>query len=148
MLKMVEIIEKNGTQFQGKGKYGDFEYMIKSGDYEDCLFIFNDDEYRNKWKRATKGNSIIRKYNKYANPEKPRAVGVVTGTRNKGYDEMNYINKAKIDVCFEEVKEILKTHKYKKVYYSAKSPNGSLATGIFSVHEDIINYITEKIHEL
>ena len=86
---------------------------------------------------ATSGNVqpkeilLFAKFNKYANPEKPRAVGVVTGTRNKGYDEMNDINKAKIDVCFEEVKEILETHKYEKVYYSAKSPNGSLATGIF-----------------
>ena len=68
------MVEKIGTQFFGKGKYGDFEYMIQSGDYEDSLFIFNDDEYRNKWKRATKGNSVIRKFNKYANPEKPRAV--------------------------------------------------------------------------
>ena len=34
----MEII---GTVFKKKGEYGDFEWQIESGKYEDSLFLFN-----------------------------------------------------------------------------------------------------------
>jgi hypothetical protein len=40
---MTEVI---GTVFSKKGQIGDFEWHIKSGLYEDSLFLFNDDEKR------------------------------------------------------------------------------------------------------
>lgn len=140
---MVQII---GTVFGGKGKFGDFDWQIQSGQYEDSLFLFNDDEKRNKWKKAGRGNAVIRKYNKYG-LAKPRSCGIITGN-DVGYTDLTAENKAIIDRCFEEVKEILQIHGYKKVYYSAQTENGRLGTSIFIVGDDVIEYITTQIKSL
>lgn len=139
-------MEVIGTVYTKKGQEGDFEWHIKSGQYEDALFLFNDDEKRNKWKKAGMGNAVIRKYNKYA-VERPRSCGIVTG-KEKGYDHLSPEAKVAIDRCFEEAKEIINKFHYKKVYYSAQTPNGLLGTSIFHVGEDVIAYITEKIKQL
>jgi hypothetical protein len=139
-------IEVIGTVYTKKGREGDFEWHIKSGEYEDALFLFNDDEKRNKWKKAGMGNAVIRKYNKYA-VERPRSCGIVTG-KEKGYDHLSPEAKAVIDRCVEEAKEIIQKHGYKKVYYSAQTPNGLLGTSIFHVGDDVVKYITEQIKQI
>ena len=137
-----------GTVFTKKGVEGDFEWQIKSGQYEDSLFIFNDDEMRRKWKKAGGGNAIIRKYNRYACPDQPRAVGVCTGNGNGGYSSLDGHVKAVIDDCIKEVRNTIQQYGYKKVYYSANKPNGLLGTSIFQVDHNVLQYITEQIHQL
>ena len=136
-----------GTVFGGRHKVGDFDFMIKSGNYDDCLFLFNDDVKRNKWKKAGKGNAIIRKYNKYANPQTPRSVGIVTG-HTKGFASLTDEVRSLIDTNLKEVVKTIQSMQYRKVYYSAKTPNGLLGTGIFKVGKDVLEYITRQIHEL
>ena len=136
-----------GTVFDGRHKVGDFDWMIKSGNYDDSLFIFNDDVKRNKWKKGGKGNSIIRKYNKYANPRNPKSVGIVTGCK-KGFASLTDEVRSRIDKNLNEVVKTLQSMQYRKVYYSAKTPNGLLGTGIFKVGKDVLEYITLQIHEL
>lgn len=140
----MEII---GTVFTKKNTFGDFDWMIKSGQYEDALFLFNDDEKRHQWKKAGQGNAVIRKYNKYALAI-PRSAGIITGTDGSGYEKLDSKTKAVIDQCFIEVKEIIQKYGYKKVYYSAKTPNGLLGTSIFVVGQDLLEYITNQIHSL
>ena len=140
-------MEIYGTIFTKKGVFGDFEWQINSGNYEDALFIFNDDEYRNKWKKGGKGNSVIRKYNKYA-CSKPRSVGITTGYGTSGYTSLNEKTKQKIDSCIEEIKEIINQFGYTKIYYSAKESNGILGTSIFHVNQEVLEYITKEIHSL
>lgn len=139
-------IEVIGTVYKNNGQEGDFQWHIKSGLYEDSLFLFNDDEKRNKWKKAGRGNAVIRKYNKYA-LEKPRSCGIVTG-KDVGYEQLTDEVKIKIDFCFEEIKEIIRIYNYKKVYYSSETPNGLLGTSIFKVGDKVIEYITEQIKAL
>lgn len=141
--KNIEVI---GSVYKKNGQEGDFDWHIKSGLYEDSLFLFNDDEKRNKWKKAGRGNAVIRKYNKYA-LKTPRSCGIVTG-KEVGYDELTDEVKKKIDRCFEEIKEIIHKYNYKKVYYSTETPNGLLGTSIFKVGDKVISYITERIKEL
>lgn len=141
----LEII---GTVFTNKGVEGDFEWQIKSGLYEDSLFIFNDDEKRRRWNISGRGNAIIRKYNRYSLPSRPRSAGIYTGDGKSGYDELTPRVKDLIDECIEEIRNIIKTHKYTKIYYSAKTPNGLLGTAIFNVHPDVIEYITNEIKKL
>ena len=136
-----------GTVFGGRHKVGDFDWMIKSGNYDDSLFIFNDDVKRNKWKTGGKGNSIIRKYNKYANPRNPKSVGIVTG-RKKGFTSLTDEVRSRIDKNLKEVVKTIQSMQYRKVYYSAKTPKGLLGTGIFKVGKDVLEYITHQIHEL
>ena len=140
---MVEVI---GTVFKGRKQFGDFEWHIQSGQFEDSLFLFNDDEKRNTWRKAGMGNAVIRKYNKHA-LAKPRSCGIITGN-DVGYTELTPSNKAVIDQCFTEIKEILREHGYTKVYYSAQTENGRFGTSIFHVGDDVIEYITNEIHML
>jgi hypothetical protein len=153
-LKIVEFLETKetvkviGTVYKKNGIIGDFNWMIGSGEYEDALFIFNDDEKSHKWKKAGRGNAVIRKYNIHALPDRPRSVGIVTGTYRTGYSELTDEVKERIDECFEEAKQILIKHKYTKLYYSAKTENGQLGTSLFQVNSVVIQYITDKIHSL
>jgi hypothetical protein len=137
-----------GSVFKKKGIEGDFDWQIKSHSYDDSLFLFNDDEERNRWKKAGQGNAIIRKYNKYAIPTRPRSVGIVTGKNGEGYDNLTPEVKKAIDKTIEEAKEIIKKYSYKRVYYSATTPNGILGTSIFKVGDKVLNYITEQIKSL
>ena len=142
----MEGIQVIGTVYKKKGEEGDFDWHIKSGLYEDSLFLFNDDEKRNKWKKAGQGNAVIRKYNKYA-VEKPRSCGIVTG-KETGYQQLSDEVKKAIDRCFVEVREIIQKYGYKKVYYSAQTKDGLLGTSIFQVGDDVIQYITSQIKSL
>jgi hypothetical protein len=140
-------MEVIGTVFTKKNQTGDFDWMIKSGNYGDALFLFNDDEKRHKWKKAGQGNAVIRKYNKHS-IEIPRSAGIITGTDGAGYESLDWKTKAVIDICFAEVREIIQKYGYKKVYYSAKTPNGLLGTSIFVVGQDVLEYVTDQIHLL
>jgi len=146
MSSSTSSIKTIGTVYKKKNQEGDFEWHIKSGLYEDSLFLFNDDEKRNKWKKAGMGNAVIRKYNKYA-LKKPRSCGIITG-KDVGYSELTDEVKKIIDRCFDEVKDIIRTYGYKRVYYSAQTPNGLLGTSIFKVGDDVISYITSQIKAL
>jgi len=135
-----------GTVYTKKGQEGDFDWQIRSGQYEDALFLFNDDEKRHHWKKAGTGNAIIRKYNKHA-VEKPRSHGIVTGNQ-VGYASLTEEAKKKIDECISEAKQIIEANGYKKVYYSASTPNGLLGTSIFQIGMDVREYITQQIQTL
>jgi predicted RNA methylase len=137
-----------GTVYTRNGIEGDFDWQIRSKLYEDSLFLFNDNEEHNKLKKAGGGNAIIRKYNKYALPDRPRSVGIVTGKDGRGYDKLTEDIKEAIDKTIEEVRDIIRRYKYKKVYYSAIEPNGLLGTSIFKVGKDVLEYITDRIHSL
>lgn len=149
----MESVEVIGTVYKGKNKEGDFDWHIRSGLYEDSLFIYNDDEKRRKWKKAGMGNAVIRKYNKYAldlddKNDKPRSAGIVTGKGDSVYPKLTEDVKNIIDDCVKDIEEIVKKYGYKKVYYSASTPNGLLGTSIFQVGDDVLEYITKKLRDL
>lgn len=135
-----------GTVYSKKGQEGDFDWQIRSGKYEDALFLFNDDEKRHHWKKAGTGNAIIRKYNQHA-IAKPRSHGIVTGNAF-GYTSLTNEAKTQIDRCFTEAKKIIQEQGYTKVYYSAATPNGLLGTSIFQIGDDVRQYITQQIKQL
>lgn len=142
--KEIQVI---GTVYKKKDQEGDFEWHITSGKYEDSLFLFNEDEKRCKWKRAGAGSAVIRKYNKYAIPDRPRSCGIITG-KEEGYSILNDNAKKMIDASIEEAREIIKKCGYKKIYYSSSTPNGMIGTSLFKVGDEVIAYITEKIKSL
>lgn len=136
-----------GTVFTKRGIEGDFDWMIRSGHYENALFLFNEDETRQHWIKAGQGNAVIRKYNPYA-MNRPRSVGILTGNRLGGYTELTPEVKDKIDACFHTVHEVCQRHGYTTIYYSAVEPNGLLGTSIFQVDPAVLEYITQKIKNL
>lgn len=146
MVKIIGIIYKNRNEF------GDFNFMINSGEYENCLFIYNDNEenYYNKTCYKGKGNAIIRMYNKYSEyKENPYSAGIPTGSlKYKGYNELNERNKKIIDDCIDDIQEIIKKNNKKTIYYSVNDKNGILGTNLFNVNNTVLEYITYKIFDL
>lgn len=141
--------------FNGLGTCGDFDFMIRSGEYNDALFIFNDNEEHHDSSREGSGNAIIRKYNKFSG-QHIYSAGIPTGLlyKNdslidsyKGYKHLNERTKYVIDSSIEEIKEILTTYDYRRIFYSSDK-NGVLGSKLFKVNDEVLRYITEQIYSL
>jgi hypothetical protein len=132
--------------FRGPRKEGDFLYMIKSGNYEDALFIFNDNEMDHRTPKIGGGNAVIRQFNKYSRLEKPRSAGIPTGSFG-GYSKLDADAKSVIDAAINDIRELLAIHGYQRVYFSADL-SGKLGTSIFQIGDDVRDYITEQIMNL
>ena len=141
-------MEVIGTIFTGTNQYGDFNWMIRSGEYEDSLFIYNDNEMDHKRKSCGHGagNAIIRKYNRHSKG-KTYSAGISTGTgrgTGNGYNSLDECENH-IDDCIEEIQNLINTGNYKRLFFSADE-DGNLGTSIFVVSDDVIDYITKKIY--
>jgi hypothetical protein len=141
-----------GTIFGNVGSYGDFNHMIKSNSFSDALFIYNDNEesyYKKSFKKGA-GNACIRVFNKYnTNYEFPMSAGIPTGTlEDGGYQSLNTENIIIIDDCINQIIELIKTHKKQRLFYSAENSSGILGSGIFDINENVLKYISCKLHAL
>jgi len=142
-------IQIYGIKFIKYGKFGDFEWMCQQTDYENSLFIFNDNEEYHETNKKGKGNAIVRVYNSYnKNLLKPKSFGIPTGTlKNGGYKVLNKVTKNKIDKSIESIKNLIIKYNYDSLYYSV-GKNNKLGTNLFIVNEDIIDYIDNQICSL
>jgi hypothetical protein len=135
--------------FTGFNKYGDFNWMINQQEYNDVLFIFNDNEEYHNTNKMGKGNAIIRVYNSHNKKiSMPRSAGIPTGTlKYRGYKKLNKTTKQIIDNSIDKIKQVIQTYNYKKICFSADA-NGKLGTALFKVNPAVIDYITEQINHL
>lgn len=142
-------IQIYGTQYTKKNMFGDFNMMCEQKEYEDSLFIFNDNEEYHNTNGYGIGNAIIRKYNKHNKTlSKPKSAGICTGTlKYKGYKELSEYNKNIIDNNINEIKKLIEKYEYKNIYYSV-GKNNKIGTSLFKVGEDVIDYIDEQICKL
>lgn len=138
-----------GTVYGGPRSYGDFRWMIDQPEYQDSLFIFNDNEEHHTSFQPGGGNATIRRFNRY-NPQlpKPRSAGVPTGARGRGYAALTKEVKITVDNSIAEARELIRTHGYRRVFYSAEQADGLLGVSIFAVHDAVRGYITEQIKTL
>jgi hypothetical protein len=141
------------TRYKGMQKLGDFEWMVKRPEFNDVLFIFNDDLFSHDRDHCGAGNAVMRPYNRYGRYKKhPRSAGISTGA-HRGWKvtkmESNWGKaKANIDSEVNEIIDLLKTGKYGRVIYSCGKKDHKIGAEIYKPSQDIINYITEKIHSL
>ena len=135
-----------------------FDEIINTQEYEDALFIFNDDTprfldfYNNRQKstsgsKNSGGNACIRSYQC---KDKPRAAGIPTGQNYLKLDEDNI---KYIDMSIEVIREVLDKNKdYTRVFYSAddKNMNQNLGVDIFAgqVGLDVRWYIVGRLRDL
>jgi hypothetical protein len=135
--------------FTDPNKEGDFAWMIQQPQYRDALFLYNDNvEHRLKSIRGG-GNAVIRPYNQYnPNVKIPRSAGIPTGSlQNGGFKVLDEPTKKYIDDAIDNIKNLIRVHQYKQVYYSA-APDGTLGSGIFLIHPTVKIYITNQIRSL
>ena len=139
-------------KYEGDGKYGDYNWMIKQPKYQHSLFIFNDGEelFINQDCSVGGGNAIIRPY-RCNNPQ--RAVGIPTGNHKGGYLSLTDRAKKYIDQALLKAKKLIQTKHYNKVFFNVDKNctninNCILGTHIFKVGEDVKKYITQGIFNL
>lgn len=145
--------------FRGANQEGDFKWMINRPEWQDALFVFNDNEAQFEAFRAGKeggftaggGNAAIRPYRRL---KPPRSAGIPTGPlpggagHTDGYASLNVHNKRVIDAAIGVIRELLASGKYKRVVYSAKDEaTGELGSGIFNVAPEVKRYIVERLRE-
>jgi DNA polymerase/3'-5' exonuclease PolX len=143
-------VKVKSIQFNKLGEYGDFGWMIKNPEYEDVLFIYNDDIESVEKYQAGKGNAIIRPYN-INNPtiDKPRSAGIPTGSRKlkKGFDTLDEETKKYIDNSISIIKDIITKYNYTTIMYSGNK-YGTIGSSIFVINEEVKDYITEQLRSL
>ena len=150
-----------GMVFKGKGKEGDFVWMIRQPEYAKTLFIFNDNQeqflefHRLLAKRKTllpfeqacrkgSGNAAIRPY-QCKRP--PRAAGIPTGgmlpengvLTKRGYKDLSE-GQTLIDRAINYIRKLIMSYDYDTVLYS-KNEYNQFGTGIFEIGEDVERHI-------
>ncbi len=142
-------IQIYGTQYINKNIFGDFGWMCKQKMFNNCLFIFNDNEEHHNSNKSGMGNAVVRKYNKFNEKlNKPLSAGIPTGTlKNGGYQELDKNTKQVINGAVDEIKELLNKNKYDGIFYSVNK-EGKLGTGLFNVAEPVVEYIDSQIKSL
>lgn len=151
---MVNVI---GIKFTGRHAHGDFSYMISQPQYNDALFIYNDnvESYQNhNFTQKGAGNAVIRPF-RFTKP--PRAMPIPTGFRPsvgkaKGFDNpqpggfqmLDENVKRIIDEAIDEIRYVITTYNYQRVFYSV-GDDGLIGTSIFHVNDDVRRYITDSL---
>lgn len=155
---MVEII---GVVFTERGEYGDFTWMIEQKEFDDALFIFNDNIEDHRSSHCGGGNAAIRVYNRFGTHLKyPRSAGIPTGSlegfvykgkvyESGGFEVFDDVVKKIIDFSIVEICNLVRKHGYKRIFYSMdKKKEHKLGTSIFSVCDEVIDYISENIYAI
>ncbi len=143
------------SRFEGRGRPGDFAWMITRPEYADALFVFNDNEEQFRaFQRDPAGgaglspgggNATVRPY-RGADP--PRAAGIPTGQGGQGYPRLTPEAREAIDDAIQLIADLLATGAYQRVVYSAANADGDLGTGIFEVGDDVKRYIVDGLRKL
>ena len=138
------------STFRGAGVSGDYLWMIDQPEFARALFIFNDNEEQfdayiageESGFSAGGGNAAVRPLRKHS---PPRAAGVPTGKRGRGYSALDAATKSKIDQALGVVKTLLKTCDYDQIVISASKDGDTLGTGIFEVALEVRDYIYQQL---
>ena len=143
-------IRKKLSVFTGKGKDGDFEWMIKQDEYARSLFIFNDNETQFKAFHANQpaglsgggGNAVIRPFQGGAHPH---AAGIPTGDGGEGYQQLNAHVMGVIDEALGYIKNLLKSGRYNEIVFSTDSTGQTMGSGIHDIAPAVKNYIFQGL---
>jgi len=162
-----------GSIFKGRGKLGDFNWMIKQPEYQESLFIFNDHEeasnsYLKNWISgnditrqnelqgegclAGGGNAVIRPYRcNIQDPWYPRSAGLPTGRYIRGRGGHGYTTVAEAEAGAQNamtfITSLVNTGRYRQVYYSAGA-DGLLGHSIFQIAPEVRKYFTNFLLSL
>ena len=146
-------ITVEAVQFVPGQVHGDLGEMLNLAEYQDALFIFNDNERQFKEHLrhgpganecvAGSGNAKIRHLQCQDNP---RVLGIPTGTSG-GYAELTPHVREVVEEATDQIKKLLATGRFRRVFYN-EAPDGLIATGIFKVDDGVRQFITDELRAL
>ena len=156
-----KTIKVQGSFFTGKNKVGDFRWMIDRSEYSKTLFVFNDNEEqfrdfqskkndqtnlkKSKGCKPGSGNATIR-HKQCDNP--PRAAGVPTGSKRKGYKELSPQVRELIKQSIDHIRHVLEQGDYDTVLFSQEPNTRMIGAGIFKISNEVKEYIFESLLNL
>lgn len=145
-------------------KTTDFSWMAQQPQYAATLFIYNDNQqnfvnFLNTPIRDlisgkvnySKGSGNAKAMRPYQYMYPIRAMGIPLGPRpghGGGYKILNKKNRDTIDMSFKVIEDLLSTGLYDTIAYSAASDGYTIGTSTFTLPENIVGYVTEKIWSL
>lgn len=140
------------SQYSGPRQNGDFSWMIERHEYARSLFIFNDNKKQfiafhtghAAGLSAGGGNATIRPYQGHS---PIRAAGIPTGNHG-GYQKLDKNVRALVDNAIAHIRRLLATGNYDQVIFSYDAEAKTLGTGIFTVADEVKDYIYESICSL
>lgn len=125
---------------ENKYKYGDLRWMIQLPEYNDSLFIYNDNMEHRYSKKHISGPDDIREF--------PHSAGIVTGRiDDKGFKRLTERIKPYLDKSINNIQELIIKNKYKRVFFLCDQ-NGLFNTTLFENSLIIKKYITENLINL
>lgn len=148
--------EVRAVLYKGPGVHGDFTTMIQRDKYKDTLFIISENLRDMFYSSEVGGGTAQLRLHCYGHhdpqDQRPRAAGIPTGwTSLGGFPRLNPKVKFAIDLAFERILIQLQTFDYQFILYSCDpDDHAMIGAGLFveSVGEDVLQYISDKIHEL
>ena len=139
--RTIEIV---GLEYNNRDTYTNYQTLVASTFYTDCLFIFNDNEKQTGYG----GNASVRDFD--------NTMGIPTGKSSDtgGYNSFAEA-KAGIDPAVEKIRKRIDTDtSIERVFYCCEH-NGLIGLGIFKNSyqhnpdgQKILEYITQQIHDL
>ncbi|MEO8697938.1 MAG: NADAR domain-containing protein [Acidimicrobiales bacterium] len=147
------VVAVEGVQYVVGQERGDLGAMLDLPEYNDALFVFNDNErqFREHLQHgpganlcvAGSGNAKIRHLQCQANP---RVMGVPTGDSG-GYAALTPHVREVVHEATGQIRQLLATGRFRRVFFNA-APDGLIATGIFKVDDEVRQYITDELRAL
>lgn len=136
----------DGTSVDG----GDFRKMITMKEFDDSIFLFNDnvEDWNDPQKTVGGGSAIVRPYSTLERGY--RSAGFPTGwTTGVAFSRMDDQTRMVIDMSFERIVSTVHIQKYTRILFPCASPSErtSIGTLIFrgSIGADVVSYINRWI---
>ncbi len=128
-----------GIKYDGKNKFGDFEWMIHQPQYETAVFIYFDTD-------DVHFSSDIFGLRQY----KQRAFPIPVCTKESGcFSCLNIYNKLIINAAFNNLNNYIKDNNITTVFYSFENNlNIRVLNEHPFVHSSVISYIMDKIKNI
>ena len=129
------------TDFNPTDPTTDYAYLARLE--RRTLFIFNDNEeqFPHGIVRGG-GNACVRPLRRSL---PPRAAGIPTGSKGRGYATLTPSVRAIIDAAFAIIDWLVLTGNYDRVRYCRGSTPNSLGSSIFEVGDGVMAYISKQI---
>ena len=144
------IINKfiKGIVYKNKDEYGDFYWMINTGDYNNVLFIFDDNYEDYDTNIIRNDSSIIRQYNKFGKYKNIHSAGVIMGDLyNNGFGILDIANKELIDKSIENIRDLIIEYKYTEIYFQSDE-YGFIKSNLYYLDNGITNYVSTQLFSL
>ena len=140
----------SGHVFRGKNREGDFAWMLKQPQYDDCVFIIMENFLDMLYSDEDGGGTAALRTQTWPTRAKgARAVGVPTGwsQETNGFRQLDDAVKGVIDLAMMRLRVHLHQNKHvTRIIYSADEKNPErVGSKIFKVDDAVLQYISEQI---